>query len=315
MTTLITGTGLLGTSFAQQAIKRGERLVFFDAQPNRDFLRHKLGDADVGIIQGDIRDLPALVGAMKDNSVTTVVHTVGLIGGKVASPVYTGFQVNIQGTINVAEAVRLTGVKRLVHMSTFGVYDRRQEGKIHFDEDFPRASDSAYGASKVAKEMVLEAYQGIYGFELVMIRPANAFGFGHFAGGSSGGEKVQNLVIGGVRGETAKIPNNQTMSFEYVYAKDAGVAIDRAATVPLPPKIAFNIGNGEVLTFEELVGSVKKALPNLSVDILPGDPPSFNPKVPMDISLAKQHLGWAPTYDMEAAFRDYAADLKAAGLV
>ena len=206
MTTLVTGIGLVGTSFAQHALKRGERLVFFDVNPNRDFLRAKLGDADVGIIQGDIRDLPALIHAMQDNGVDTVLHTVGLIGGKVASPIYTGLQINIQGTINVAEAVRLTGVKRLVHMSTFGVYDRRQEGKVHFDEDFPRASDNAYGASKVAKEMVLEAYQGIYGFELVMIRPANVFGFGHFAGGSSGGEKVQNLVAAGVRGETAKNP-------------------------------------------------------------------------------------------------------------
>jgi nucleoside-diphosphate-sugar epimerase len=35
----------------------------------------------------------------------------------------------------------------------------------------------------------------------------------------------------------------------------------------------------------------------------------------MDISLAKQYLEWAPTYDMETAFRDYAADLKAAGIV
>ena len=315
MTTLVTGIGLVGTSFAQHALKRGERLVFFDVNPNRDFLRAKLGDADVGVIQGDIRDLPALIHAMQDNGVDTVLHTVGLIGGKVANPVYTGFQINIQGTINVAEAVRLTGVKRLVHMSTFGVYDRRQEGKVHFNEDFPRASDNAYGASKVAKEMVLESYQGIYGFELVMIRPANVFGFGHFAGGSSGGEKVQNLVAAGVRGETARIPNSQTMAFEYVYCKDTGLALDRAATVPVPPKIAFNIGNAEVLSFDELVGAVQKVLPNLNVEIIPGDPPSFNASVPMDISLARQYLEWEPTYSMEAAFQDYAEDLKAAGIV
>ena len=61
MTTLVTGIGLVGTSFAQMALQRGERLVFFDFQPRREFLRKKLGEADVVVVQKDIRDLPALI--------------------------------------------------------------------------------------------------------------------------------------------------------------------------------------------------------------------------------------------------------------
>src|SRR3990172_11649173 len=81
MATLVNGIGLVGTSFAQEALKRGERLVFFDFQPRLEFLKRKLGEAKVDVIQKDIRDLPALVQAMKDHNVDTVVHTAGGGGG------------------------------------------------------------------------------------------------------------------------------------------------------------------------------------------------------------------------------------------
>lgn len=310
MATLVTGIGLVGTSFGQEAIRRGERLVFFDFQPRLEFLKRKLGEAKVDVIQKDIRDLPALVQAMKDHNVDTVVHTAGLIGGRVAESLYSGLQINVIGTINVGEAVRLTGVKRLVHISTLSVYNRRLEGSTPISEDFPRGDGFPYGNSKVAKELMLEAYQNLYGFELIILRLANVFGLGHFWGGSGGGEKIQTLLEKGLRGEVARIPQEQTMSFEYVYAKDVGRAIDLAATVPLPAKTVFNIGNGQVLTFDELTAVVRRVLPALRVEIIPGRPSHLSVRQPLDNSRAKQFLSWEPRFTMESAFKDYLEELK-----
>ncbi|MBI3000470.1 MAG: NAD(P)-dependent oxidoreductase [Deltaproteobacteria bacterium] len=310
MATLVTGIGLVGTSFGQEAIRRGERLVFFDFQPRLEFLKRKLGEAKVDVIQKDIRDLPALVQAMKDHNVDTVVHTAGLIGGRVAESLYSGLQINVIGTINVGEAVRLTGVKRLVHISTLSVYNRRLEGSTPISEDFPRGDGFPYGNSKVAKELMLEAYQNLYGFELIILRLANVFGLGHFWGGSGGGEKIQTLLEKGLRGEVARIPQEQTMSFEYVYAKDVGRAIDLAATVPLPAKTVFNIGNGQVLTFDELTAVVRRVLPALRVEIIPGRPSHLSVKQPLDNSRANQFLSWEPRFTMESAFKDYLRELK-----
>lgn len=310
MATLITGLGLVGTSFAQYALRRNEPLVFYDFQPRMDFLRRKLGDAKVAVVQKDIRDLPGLIEAIKEHRIDTVVHTAGLIGRRVAEPLFTGLQINVVGTIHVAEAVRLTGVKRLVHISTFGVYDRRREGSSPVTEDFFRGAGSAYSNSKAAKELILEAYQNQFGFELMMLRFANVYGLGHFWAGSSGGEKIQALLECGLRGETARIPQEETRAFEYVYAKDAGRAIELAATVPMPGKRVFNIGEGRVRTFDEVVGIVKQLLPNLRVEIIPGKPsPSF--KQPLDISRAREHLGWEPQFTMEKAFEDYLRELRA----
>ena len=194
MSTLITGLGLVGTSYAQLGLKRGENIIFYDVAPRKDFLANKLGPANVTVVQGDVRDLPALVETIQKHKVDKLIHTAGLIGGKVAQPIYTGMQINVMGTINVAEAVRLTGVKRLVQISTMGVYDRRLEGSEAIVESFHRGPGEAYGNSKVAKELMVEAYQRLYGFELMIVRLANVYGVGHFAGGPGGGEMVQNLL-------------------------------------------------------------------------------------------------------------------------
>ena len=308
-TTLITGAGLVGTSFGQWALKRGEKLIYFDPQPRREFLEMKLGKGNFEAVQKDVRDLPAIVQTIQDHKVGTVVHTAGLIGSRVAESLYTGFQINVFGTMNVAEAVRLTGVKRLVHISTFGVYDWRHPAPEPVNEEFYRGSGVPYGNSKVAKELLLEAYQRTYGFELMVIRPANVYGLGHFWSGSGGGEKIQALLASGLKGEAAKIPEEQTMAFEYIYCKDIGRAIDLAATAPVPMENVFNVGEGKVTQFQEIVDIVRKLLPKCSVEIVPGKKPVSRTQH-LDISRAKEYLGWEPQYTMEQGFKDYIEDLK-----
>src|SRR5882672_6904063 len=309
MTTLVTGAGLIGTAFAQSALARGEQVVFVDPEPRADFLRLKLGDKGYATARKDVRDLPGLLETIKAHGVETVVHTAGLIGNRVQQSLTAAFDINLGGTRNIAEAVRLSGVRRLVHISTFGVYDRRREANTPVTEDFPRGG--ARGKSKGAKELILEAYAAAFGFELIMLRPANVFGLGHFWSGSSGGQKMHNLIVAGLDGTRARIPASETMANEYVYAKDVGRAVDLAATVAMPKQIAFNIGNGVVTPFEELLAAVKALCPGLSYEVEPGDAP-HSKLAPLDISAAKRDLGWEPRFTVASAFADYLAELKAA---
>jgi nucleoside-diphosphate-sugar epimerase len=311
VTTLVTGIGLVGTAFAQSALARDEEVVFYDFQPRQDYLAARLGGREVAVVQRDVRDLPALVEALLRYRVTTVVHTAGLIGDKVSDPLYTGLQVNVMGTVNVLEAVRLAGVRRLVHVSTFGVYDPRRAGTGSVDETAARGPGRAYGNSKVVKELLAETYQLEYGFELIMLRVANAYGLGHFWGGS-GAEKIQRLLEAGASGRVATIPQHQTMAFEYVYSRDVGRALDLAATVPLPDESVFNIGSGAVTSFEQLVAAIRGLYPDLRVEVTPTRPPAVSATNPLRIDRAKEHLGWTPEYDLEAGLRDYADELAAA---
>ncbi|MDE0029799.1 MAG: NAD(P)-dependent oxidoreductase [Deltaproteobacteria bacterium] len=311
MATLITGSGLIGASFGQFAAERGERLVFVDFQPRDDYLKQKLGDADYVSLQGDVLDLPALTGIIKAHDVDTVLHTAAIIAGRVAREGYWAFNVNIQGTINVAEAARLTGVKRVVQISTLGVYNRAFEGSGAVPETLQRGDSSAYGNSKAVQELVLEAYQGLFGFELMMVRLAHVFGLGHFQGGAESGAITHTLLDRGRHGGVARVARRQARPLERIYAKDVGRAVDLAATVPVPPVNVFNIGTGLVTTFDELVEEARAIYPDLEVEVVPDGTPYEGPKQPLDITRAREHLGWEPRFTLGSALRDYVKDLDA----
>ena len=309
MTTLITGAGLVGTSYALAAAGRGERSVFLDPIPREDYLADRLGDIDYAVVREDVRSLPGVLSAIAEHGADTVIHTAGLIGGRVDKPLHTGFDLLIGGVMTVAEAVRIAGVKRLVHLSTFGAYDWRRDTPGAIDETFPTGAGSAYSNGKAAQELLLEVYQASYGFELAVLRPGNVFGVGHFWGGSGGGEKVQALLASGIKGETARIPEAQTMAFEYIYSKDMGRALDLAATADLPDRAVYNIAYGRSIKFDELVETARRFFPDLDVEIIPGTPPVSRDRS-LDVSRAERELGWAPEYTLEQGFGDYIEDLR-----
>jgi nucleoside-diphosphate-sugar epimerase len=101
------------------------------------------------------------------------------------------------------------------------------------------------------------------------------------------------------------------MANEYIYAKDMGRAVDLAVSVQMPAKSIFNIGNGVVTPFEEVVGAVRRLFPALEFEIEPGAPPKSK-AAPLSISAAKHHLGWSPAFDIAAGFDDYLAEMRLA---
>ncbi len=310
MTTLITGAGLVGTSYAQHALRRGENVVFVDPVPREDYLRARMGNADFTYLNEDVRSLPGLISTINDHNIETILHTASVIGKRVNDPIHFGYDLNIGGTQAVADAARLTGVRRIVHISTFGAYNWRKITENPVAEDNLLGAGTAYSNSKVSQEMILEAYAQDAGFDLFMLRLGNVFGVGHFWAGSGGGQKVQDLVMAGITGEPAKIPEEQTMGFVYLYAKDCGRAINICATIEQPPERVFNVAYPFATSFDDLVAVIKDQLPDLRVEIIPGVAP-LNRAASLDISRAKEMLDWEPEFSMADAFADYIADLKA----
>jgi len=309
MAVVVTGAGLVATAYAREAIARGEEVVFIDPEPRADYLRFKLGERGWRLLRKDVRDLPALVDAFRNASV--VIHTAGLIGGRVQQSLYNAFDINVGGTRNVAEAVRLAGVRRLVHISTMGVYDSRRKTSANVPEDFPRGARRGYGNYKAAKELVLEAYADEYKFELLVLRPANVYGFGHFFAGSSGGMKMQALVEAAIDGRGAKVSSSETMANEYIYSRDIGRAVDIATTIAMPKDYIFNIGNGYVSTFDDVLEALGGPARVGAIEIEAGDPPKSKAHA-MDIARAREQLGWAPRFTLAEGFADYMDEVRAA---
>jgi nucleoside-diphosphate-sugar epimerase len=143
-----------------------------------------------------------------------------------------------------------------------------------------------------------------------MLRPANVFGLGHFWSGSSGGRRMQTLLEAVLDAAETKIPASDAIENEYIYAKDVGRAVDRAATVAMPRQSVFNIGNGYVSSVQDVLAALETASGSGKRIVEPA--PSGQPKLaPLDISAAERDLGWKPRFDLSAAFVDYRDELAA----
>ena len=308
MNILITGAGLIGCHSAKRLLEKGNRVVLYDIFPDRDYIHAIAGEA-TGLIAegGDMRDLPALFSLVRKYAVDTIVHTAGLIGKKVAEHPYTGFTVNVQGSMNVAEVVRVMEVKRLVFISSFGAYNWDAAVQKRVTEDFPLGGSGLYGATKAANEHLLGALADLGGFELIILRPAAVFGRGHYRGGSSVGILMHELIEGAKGGEIVRLPEARLGMNEYVYAKDVAQATEKACTVSSVKSRAFNVGTGIIHSAQDVVHKICALIPGARIELIPpakGEEIRYRGQ-PLDISRARTELGYEPEYSLETALADY----------
>ena len=301
MRVLITGAGLIGTHTAKELIERGDEVTFFDFAPRPDYIRHVTG-RDLPVIRGDIRDLAALVDAFQQVRPECVIHLAASVGEANINNVYAGFQVNLVAAINVAEAARLTGVRRLVHASTQALYVG-EDPKELLREDSPiDCRERVYNASKLGCEHVLRTYAAKHKLELALLRFAGVYGYHSVAGGP--GVAVQQAVWDAMAGKPVTL--NVYESVDFIYAKDLANGIALAVhTSPLPHQI-YNLGSGTLTTVEDIEAALGKIFPDVKMSR--GKLTPARPR--MDITRAREELGFNPEYKLEAGLRDYVAQLK-----
>jgi len=301
MRVLITGAGLIGTHTGKELAERGDAVTFFDFAPQRDYIRHVTG-RELTVIRGDIRDLAALVDASQRVQPECVIHLAASVGEANIENVYAGFQVNLVAAINVAEAARLTGVRRLLHASTQAVY-RGENPNDLLHEDSPLDSRGrVYNAAKLGCEHVLGAYAARHKIELALLRFAGVYGYYSVAGGP--GVAVQQAIWDAMAGRPVDL--NVYESVDFVYVKDLANGIALAAHAsPLPHQV-YNLGSGALTTVEDIEAALKSIFPG--IDMKRGKLTPARPR--MDITRARTELGFKPEYRLEAGLRDYVAELK-----
>ncbi len=301
MRILITGAGLIGTHTAKELVDRGDEVMFFDFAPRPDYIRRVTG-RDLTVIRGDIRDLAALVDAFQQVRPECVIHLAASVGEANIDNVYAGFQVNLVATINVAEAARLTGVRRLVHASTQALYVGEDPNELLREDSPIDCRERVYNASKLGCEHVLRTYAAKHKLELALLRFAGVFGYYSVAGGP--GVAVQQAVWDAMAGKAVTL--NVYESVDFIYAKDLANGIALAVhTSPLPHQV-YNLGSGTLTRVEDVEAAFGKIFPGVKMSR--GKMTPARPR--MDITRARTELGFNPEYKLEAGMRDYVAQLQ-----
>jgi NAD dependent epimerase/dehydratase len=122
---------------------------------------------------GDIRDARFVEEAC--HGIEVVFHLAALIAIPYSYQAPESFiDTNVKGTLNVLEAVRRSGCRRMVHTSTSEVYGT--PATLPIQESHPLQGQSPYSASKIAADKLCEAYHRSYGVPVVTLRPFNTYG-------------------------------------------------------------------------------------------------------------------------------------------
>ena len=204
---LIGGSGNVGSHIAKELAEQGENPIIFDVAPPNKIL---LGDAasKVKFVRGDIMNLAEIISTIKENNITRIIQTASILTGECEKRPFVAMKVNIEGTVNVLEACRLTDVERLVYTSSSSVYGKGGLEDAKITEDFPRNPESIYGVTKLAGEIFGQTYVQKYGLQLIVLRLRLVYGPGQRTGISV----ITDELIGKtLRGQQAALPYDPTL--------------------------------------------------------------------------------------------------------
>ncbi len=176
MNYLVTGgAGFIGSNIVNALLTKGENVRVLDnfSTGKRENILNFINNPNFSIIEGDLRSFHTVRDAVK--GVDYILHQGALpsVQRSVNDPITTN-DVNISGTLNVLEAAKEFGVKRVVFASSSSVYGNSKA--LPKEESMEIAPLSPYALSKYAGERYCQIYYQIYGLETVCLRYFNVFG-------------------------------------------------------------------------------------------------------------------------------------------
>lgn len=179
MKVLVTGAdGFIGSHLVEELVKKGYQVkafVYYNSFNTWGWLDTVSNDVmkNVEIFQGDIRDPNGVEEAMK--GMEAVFHLAALIAIPFSyhSP-DTYVDTNIKGTLNVLQAARKLGTKRVLVTSTSEVYGTAQY--VPIDEKHPFQGQSPYSATKIGADRLAESFYRSFQLPVTIVRPFNTYG-------------------------------------------------------------------------------------------------------------------------------------------
>ncbi len=284
MTLVTGGAGFIGHALVRRLIARGETIRVLDNFDDAYDPALKVVPEGAECVVADVRDAAAVRAALAD--VDRVYHLAARAGVResLAAPAFY-VDNNVGGTSCLLEAMRRSGVARLVLASSSSVYGAR-EGL--FSEGDPVAPASPYAATKLGSEHLARAAHVTHGFDVAVCRLFTVYGprqrpqmgIAKFIGQINAGEPLT------LYGDGRSVR-------DYTFVDDAVSGLVAAMDAAEGYRVV-NIGGGApvslALLARTLAGAAGVPLTTVSLPDQPGDVPSTR----ADITLAREWLGWTP---------------------
>lgn len=252
------GAGFIGSHLAEALVSVGAEVTVLDdlSTGHRENL-----PAGVDFVECDIRGRRAAE-VVAAGGFDLLVHQAAQMDVRksVADPRFDA-DVNILGSLNLLEAARAGGVRRVLFASTGGAIYGEQDS-FPATEEHPTRPVSPYGVAKLAVERYLYFYAAAYGLEAISLRYANVYGERQRPDGEAG--VVAIFLSRLLAGQPATIHGDGRQTRDYVHVSDVVRANLAAAGAPRPegsvPFAAYNVGTGRETDVVELYGHLAAAV-------------------------------------------------------
>ena len=298
------GAGYIGSQCCKVLAAAGYEPVVYDnlSTGHREFV--KWGP----FIEGDTRDLDALVNAMSEWRPVAVMHfaALALVGESVTNP-ERYWDVNVGGVRALLEAMRATETNNLIFSSTCAIYGEPEV--VPVTEAAMKAPVSPYGASKLAAEAMIDSYDLAYGLRSARLRYFNACGAdpeGDIGELHDPETHLIPLVFDAMTGRRGPVSvfgrdyptKDGTAIRDYIHVLDLANAHLAAAQYLLNggSSTAVNLGTGRGTSVAEVIAAVERitdlTVPYIDAPRREGDPPCLVAAP----ELAQRCLDWQPLH-------------------
>ncbi len=245
--------------------------------------------------QGDFTDRAAVAAALE--GCTTVVHLLSATNAASANAdMLADLKANVAPTLQLLEACRLSGVKKIVFISSGGtVYGITSQ--IPTPESAPLAPITAYGVSKLSIERYIALYQHLHGIEYAILRVSNPYG--PYQSAAKGQGVISAFLQKAIAGETIEIWGDGSVVRDFIYIDDVIDAIV-AAICHAEPSFVLNVGSGAGHSLNDIIVAIERLVGHpIACERRSGRPMDV-PRSVLDISRAQQELEWSPRVGLDS---------------
>jgi nucleoside-diphosphate-sugar epimerase len=296
------GSGFVGAEIVAALAARGDQVVAFDLRSSPRLDAVMAAHPAVSFVAGEIVEWAGIAAIMHELRPDAVIHCAAIVGVRASldTPIQT-MRVNVEGSLNVLEAMRLFGVRRMVHMSSEETYGHFQSERVN--EDHPQHPLMAYGVSKVAVEHLGRSYAQRYGLECLHVRACWVYG-----PGLPRARVPNTLIAAAAAGTPLHLPIGADFKVDHTYIADIVDGTIRALDHRDHPFDAYHIAAGGAPSLAEIVRIIKELVPGADISVGPGML-EFVPGLPvwkkgaLDIGRAERVLGYRPRYDIRAGIK------------
>lgn len=187
-----------------------------------------------------------------------IVHLAGqtMVDASIRNPHFDASE-NVMGTVNVLEAARFSGVKRVIFASTAAAYGNAEARLLPLREELPLEPLSFYGLTKVMVERYLMLYHALYGLDYVVLRFANVYG--ERQGDKGEGGVISIFAKRVAKGEALTIFGDGGQTRDFIYAGDIANGIVHALTTEHVNTV-YNLSTQTETSLNDLVKIFGKAV-------------------------------------------------------